>query len=83
MEERHFQGSVKLYVLVLYAFQKNKLHFYFFSHEYLKFLSFLSTFSNKPKLPIYCLSWYYRESRLQIVLDKTVEYNVIPTNCYW
>ena len=51
MEQRHFQeGSVKLYVLALYAFQKKKLHFYFFSHEYLKFpLSFLSTFSNKPR----------------------------------
>lgn len=85
MEERHFQeGSVKLYVLVLYAFQKKTNCTSISSLMSISnSLSFLSTFSNKPRdYQSIAYPDVQRITSAKIVLDKTVEYNVIPTNCY-
>lgn len=86
MEERHFQeGSVKLYVLVLYAFQKKtnctSISSLMSISNSLSFYPLL--FSNKPRdYQSIAYPDVQRITSAKIVLDKTVEYNVIPTNCY-
>lgn len=85
MKQRHFQeGSVKLSVLALYAFQKNCISSYFFSHEYLNsfFLFYPLSVINQEITNVFLILVYRESLSAKIVLDKTVVYNVIPVNCY-
>ena len=86
MEQRHFQeGSVKLYVLALYAFQKKKnctSISSLMSISNFLFLFYPLSVINQEITNLLLILMYRESLSAKIVLDKTVEYNVIPINCY-
>ena len=86
MEQRHFQeGSVKLYVLALYAFQKKNCISIssLMSISNSLFLFYPLSVINQEITNLLLILMYRESPSAKIVLDKTVEYNVIPINCYW